>query len=636
MALDIENTQKEALKEINNLKKTNEAIDSLDKQKGIDSLINSTESIKEEGGNILQYFLDLLQTLGGQSAIKNLRKKMAKSTEKLSEECKEIIFEELLQFINCNINFVIPSADSSLITDDNLMTIPVKSIDPFSLLKNSPSSDVGKATYEKLDPTVGEIPFSTNKELYARLQTPLAPQNYLGGSGQRLFTVEYDGGENYLVRPVGLDDTFNDNTITTENDRKITDFLRDYYDSIKIFEGNNFLGVLLDSMSGFLNIQADLSGKEVEINGKFGKIIEKLLSKCGDDGDGSDGSLISASALAHLSEDTEVIDDDSDFWNFGPLDLRDLQEETNLKLKGLIKFVTCGDIEGKIDINELNNAISSLLSENNPSVEGVKIDAALENAINGLTVGDTRGLSFKLPNIQVDFDLNILKKLPLVLISLILTPKVLLGVAIAMKAVGEFFENLDIMELLKKLFRLIKKIVKRLKDLILELIWDEVKKYIIKLVKDILKEVIEEKHIKQVAIVNSLVQTLLAAADTLDNFGDCRSILDTLLKYIKIPPIPSVNVPKNLLFATASRPGFSDVRAFQNVLSNLDEAGVNTETMPDGSPNKSLLIALSTIKGIEKERLENGVVKIVTYPQNVQGPGGPGVTESGTGTGLMI
>ena len=83
MALDIENTQKEALKEINNLKKTNEAIDSLDKQKGIDSLINSTESIKEEGGNILQYFLDLLQTLGGQSAITNLRKKMAKSTEKL-------------------------------------------------------------------------------------------------------------------------------------------------------------------------------------------------------------------------------------------------------------------------------------------------------------------------------------------------------------------------------------------------------------------------------------------------------------------------------------------------------------------------------------------------------------------------
>ena len=125
---------------------------------------------------------------------------MAKSTEKLSEECKEVIFEELLQFINCNINFTIPSSDSSLITDGNLMTIPVKSIDPFSLLKNSPGSNVGKATYEKLDPIVGEIPFSTNKELYARLQTPLSPQDYLGGSGQRLFTVEYDGGENYLGR----------------------------------------------------------------------------------------------------------------------------------------------------------------------------------------------------------------------------------------------------------------------------------------------------------------------------------------------------------------------------------------------------------------------------------------------------
>ena len=44
----------------------------------------------------------------------------------------------------------------------------------------------------------------------------------------------------------------------------------------------------------------------------------------------------------------------------------------------------------------------------------------------------------------------------------------------------------------------------------------------------------------------------------------------------------------------------------------------------------------NTIKGVEKERTENSVVKIATYPQNVQTSGGPGVTETGTGTGLIV
>lgn len=639
MAQDIGNTKKDGLNGIQNLTNTKDAIESLDKEAKLNSLMSSLDSVSanvEEGeGNMIQYFMDLLQNLGGDESVKKVRKKISNEIGgKVSEECKEIIFEELIQFINCNLDFVIPSADGSGGVD-NSMTIPVKSLDPFKMLQNAPTTNVGKSTYEKNDPVQLDFPYSTNKELYSRLENPTAPQDYFGVSGERLFTIEFDGSANYIIKPVGLDNTFNDNTITNDNDRKITTFLRDYYDSIKIFEPHNFLATLLDSMSGFLSIQADLSGPEVELKGKFGALINKLLNVCGDEGDGSLGGSINSSGVGHLSEDGGDEDIDK-FFEFGDQDLRNLNEDVNLKLKGLIKFVTCNDIEGEINIDEMNNAIDSLLNESNSTVEGVMINTAIENAINGMSVDKELGLGFKLPNLKVDFDFNIIKKLPLILISLILTPKVLLGISIALKAVGAFLESLDIMDLIKKFFRIIFKILKRIKDLILEYVWEEVKKFIIQIVSYIVQKILKENDVKQSAIINSLIQTLLAATESIDNISDCRSLLDTLLRYIKLPPVPPINIPKNLVAAAELRPGFSDVRALQNVIKNFSESGINTEPMPDGSPNVNVKMAYSLIKGVEEERNKNGKVQITTFPSSVNTSSGPGVTEQGEGVGIML
>ena len=640
MTEDIGNSKKKGLEGIQNLTNTRDAIESLEQDDKLGSLFSSLDSVSanvEEGeNNMIQYFMDLLQNLGGDDAVKKLRSKIVKEiTGKIAEECKEILFEELIQFINCNLDFVIPSADSSSGTDANAMVIPVKSIDPFTLLKNSPTSRVGKSTYEKNEPILGEFPFATNKELYSRIQNATLQQDYLGASTEKLFTIEYDGSENFIVRPIGLDGTVNDNTITQDNDRKIITFLRDYYDSIKIFEGHNFLAVLLDAMSGFLTVQADLSGPEVQLKGEFAAFVNKILNICGDSGDGSVGAPINTSGVGHLSEDggDENVED---FFKFDDQELRNLNEQINLQLNGLVKFVTCNDIEGKVNIDQMNSIIDTLLSESNETIEGVMLNTAIENAINGLEVDGQVGLSFRLPNIKVDFDFNIIKKLPLILISLILTPKILLGIVIALNAIGAFIASLDIMDLVRKLFRIILKMIKRIGEIILEYVWEEVKKFIIKLVSDIVQKVIKENNVKQSEIINSLIQILLTASESLDNISDCRSLLETLLRYIKLPPVPPIRIPKNLVAAAELRPGFSDVRALQNVIKNFSEAGINTEPMPDGSPNVNIKMAYSLIKGVEEERSKNGKVQITTFPSTVNTSSGPGVTESGEGVGLML
>ena len=127
MAEDINNSKKEGLQKLQNLKNTNDAIDSLNKESKLGTLMNSVDSVESEDSNMLDYFMDLLQVVGGADVINKLKSKMAKQTGPIADECKEIIFEELIQFTNCNLDFVIPSADAydaisaTNVVDGNMM-----------------------------------------------------------------------------------------------------------------------------------------------------------------------------------------------------------------------------------------------------------------------------------------------------------------------------------------------------------------------------------------------------------------------------------------------------------------------------------------------------------------------------------
>ena len=646
---DTKDAKKKGLAKLQNLSNVIKAKKSLAKENALKNVMGSIDSINEKSNNLIEYFLDLIKVGGGNESITRIRKKVVNKLGKFEPEVKEIVFDELVQFLNCDLNFVIPSANGNnnnicsanggvLTTDLNMLKIPVKSIDPFNMLKNSPLSNVGKATYEKQDIITGSIPFAANKELYSRLENSLLQQDYFGSSSNRLFTIEFDGIDSYLVRPVGVDNTLNDNSISNfncggaENDRKVTEFLRDYYDSVKLFEKHNFLATIFEVLMGSLSIQLNKSDKEIELEGKFAEIIKRILGLCGDDEDGSEGGEISTSATAHLTDTYEG--EDEDFFNFGPQDLLNLEDETSLKIKGLIRFASCDNIETGINLDQLNEDISNIISENNEGIVDMNMNQSIDKAVESMGDDD---LSFNLPNIKVDFDASILKELPRILISLILTPKTLLPIAIALKSQGNSFDNTDIMDLVKKFFRLIKKIVRRLFKFVMEVLYEEIKRIILQLIAQIMQEIIKEKHLKQLAIIQNLLNLLMLALQLITDLANCKSILNSLLQLLKLPPPPGgVNIPKPLLFATASRPGFSDTRAFQNVLENLQEAGFNTEDHADGSTNASVVMLYSSIKGVEKERTENSVVKIVTYPQNVKSPQGPGVTESGTGTGIVV
>ena len=434
MANDSQDSKKKIFSRIQNLGNVSKAIDSTKMQMDFQSMMGSYDSINEKSNNMLEYFLDLIQLTGGQDAVKRSKKKLInKITTKFKPEIKDILFEEFLKFINCDLGFVIPSADGAPGAGVNDIKIKVKSIDPFGMLKVDPLTKAGSYMYEKeaIAPTV---PYPTNKELKERLNNPNALLiSYLGGGGSALFDIDFDDVDSFTVKPRGYDGSYNDDSITSGNDRKITEFLRDYFDSIDVFDGHNFLGAIANMLSGAVDIQIPKGYKDVEIEGKFLDILKKLLGLCGDEEDGSDGGPISSAPLSHLSDDEENIDE---YFDFGPQELRNLEDSTSLKVKGLIRFASCDSIEGKINTDLLDNNITNVMNETNQTAQDLMIEQAMNEMVNGLETDDDFSIGLKIPEIGIDFDLQFLKKLPLILISLILSPKILLPLVIVLIALG--------------------------------------------------------------------------------------------------------------------------------------------------------------------------------------------------------
>jgi hypothetical protein len=606
------------------------------KQQQIRSIMDSYDNIKDKSNNLIPYLLDLIQIGGGKDAVKRVRKKITNGIGKMNPEIKEIIFEELLNFLNCNLDFELPAADGPALgfANANDIVLDIRGVDIMELLKIVPGGVPGKFLYEKEAMAVGSVPFAMNKQLYDVTANPSGTFTIFGASTNPLFDIVYDGTTLLTIRPYGRDGSFSTGPTTPanptpwrgapgENNYKLTEFIRDYFDSIDMFGKTNFMAMLFEILEGVVSIQLNKTPLDLELDGKFWEIIKRILGLCGDDDVGL-GNEINVSGTGHLSDD----DVDTNLFEFGPQDLRHIYDLANLRMKGMIRFEDCDNIEKPVDVESINSALDSLLGETDPTVENIKIEQALNNNINGFGIN--------IPNLDLNINLDIIKQLPQILISLILTPKIILPIVTAWVAIGNTMNATNKEEFLKEFIRLVKRIIKRLKDLLIQILYDEVKKFILQLIDYLTSQIIGEQTMKQMQIIQSLISLLTTILEMIDNLMNCKSILDSIMRLLKIPLPPGggLNVPSTLRFATSARPGYSKTRAVLNTLENLEESGIDVSDNPDGSPNEYVTALMAYEDGRTKEFDTNAVTKVGVYPMTVKTPGGIGTTDKGQGTGL--
>lgn len=188
------------------------------------------------------------------------------------------------------------------------------------------------------------------------------------------------------------------------------------------------------------------------------------------------------------------------------------------------------------------------------------------------------------------------------------------------------WKNINNIEDFQKIFKnFFNEVLTKLAGEFTKAVFQELKKEIKSLVALILKDVVDEKQKKRYQMILSIVAIIPALTKIVKDFRECKSVLDELLQLLNIGVQKRLEkikegggeLPLPLLLSAKLLDGYSPTRSFLNTVQNLEEIGIPTGPMPDGSPNEFLAAVKAMIDGNSKEVAENGKVAIGIGPLTI-------------------
>jgi hypothetical protein len=545
--------------------------------------------------------LNFLSLGAGKSSQGYLKKTFTKAIKEITPKLDDILLELMLSAVGC-------SQDQEFIPQT--IYIRVKSVDLLNTLKEDPATDIGKLLYEKKDIQYNDFPFAMNKELYSRIQNinqpfsvPAGGQSYEGTSGQELFDISYV--ESYVDQNQTIQGNFFKidlkNRVTTN---KVSEFLKDYFSTIKLFDETNFFANLMNQLTGAVSIKKGDGNADLEDLQKILLIIQRILGLCFDN-----TKEIDVSGIAKLSENDNV---DESFFEFTDIDLRVIDSRVSDIKLGVVEFEECDNVKLPVDTESIVTALNNLVF-----VDGKNNSNSIDDASN-LTDVLTKNPDW-FP-IQINIDLSFLKEFPKAMVSTILSPKVVLPLMITTKSLGQ---NLDLqissfMDFAKNLKSFFIKLASKIGEIFVKILFDIIKKDILSLVQSINLDILRNLNNKKLNIILTLTELLISISKIIKDFRECKSVIDDLLNALKLASRGfNDDIPLPLLISSRLLSGYSSERAFLNVIANFEELGLPTGTMPDGSPNLMLASIKATLDGADKENSSNGKLQVAVLPLSI-------------------
>lgn len=650
MAVDLQNGYKEIKEKISSAKAYNDlktqyndlkksAGDSFDDSKSSvqDSLNNLNKNVdqyKKQLKSQFEHLIDIKRILNGKggNSIRYIKRMLIKVLAKIEPKIGDILFGEVLKMLGCD-----QQQSYSAGPQGQVLYIKTKSIDLGRLLTKDPTEKKYKPLYEKQQLSGSQTyPYPMNKELYNRIQDENNSYQgqygnvYYGRSGKPLFDIQYtdtnlDTGETGSFYKVTLLERI---TLTKMNN--ISEFIKDYFKTIKIFDFNSVLSWVLDCMLGVISISGGIGLKKVDDVSKVMAVIQRLLGICFDN-----RKTIDVSGISKLSE---IDEDDNSYYELSDIDLREIEERQNNIKNKVVKFLSCNDVSLPVNsdgiIDELNNI--TLIED-----EDKQIEAAV-NLTDTLTNDpDWNGFAID-GSLKAELDFNFVKNLVKGLAISLFSPKILLPIAIMLKALGKSI--LDAIEsfydFIRQFARFFKNVISKIMAIFIQTLFNEIKRDIRTLVQQVVLDLAKEKAAKQITLVLKLVQLLITVANFIRDFRECKSVIDEILWLLKIvstgwgniganPLQSSSDLPLPLLFAAQLLDGYSQTRSFINTISELQKIGIPTGPMPDGSPNLTVLAIYSQLRGQSYEMLNSKIQ--VAIPSLAITPAGLTIPSQGFG-----
>lgn len=610
------------------------------------------------------------QTKGqGPETLRYLRTKLLEVATTLEPKAVAILKEESLKALGCSQEQTYKGISPSTLQiqplstipqgpNDGFLYIPVQSVDFFGNLKNSPISQVGQVYYEKSEPSSspnfkpfgGGQDYPMNKQLYQLMEpsntgrslSQIIGKNYQGKSGQNLFDVQYTttnglGVSGNFYRVALIDRQDNSGAISN----KVGEFISDYYSTIKINDPVDVGAQLVNIVSQAINIKGQVGFGELENQNKFALIVQRILGLCFDN-----RREIDVSGIAKIAELDGV---DETFFELNEVDLRNIYVQIANVQNGVMEFEDCDNIKLPVDAE---NLVTQLIEFRNQTASTIDQKVAtIENILDSISQNpEWNVIAPNNTNINLSIDNRILKQIPLAVVSNILSPKVLLPIfslmAITQSAATFTYnqnvtsantyinsantlitsantmqtnvgvENSNVIvsgeDFLRKWKTFSIGLISRINEEFLKTLYEILKRDILNLVSLIIRDVEGSAKLKKYAIILRLLELTLIVSQLVNDYKRCKSLLSNILLLLNsINGISRTSIPLPLLAAAELLPGFSPQRATINFIEKLQEIGIPTGALPDGSPNLMNIYNLLTNKAIDEERAANEKIQVV-------------------------
>lgn len=691
MSVDLPQSKREIRERINAINTYNESIaekrnifdkagDSLsDVGNFLSSQVDNLEEFQKRFMRNTQNSLDSLiefitLTKGsGSDTFRFIRTKMLEAVVAVKPKAAQIITEESLKALGCSQDqtyTAIPKSNLQIENIDNLpvsegIYVPVKSIDIGGNLKRNPLSQLGEVYYEKPEPSTdtkfipygGREPYPFNKMLYYRMTSQNENRTYskefgkfyYGLSQEPLFDLSYTtqndlGIQGDFYRVLLLD---RDNAPTNLDGVKMNNvkqFLKDYYSTVNLVDEVDFVAQLTNVIVNAIDIKAQIGFDESQEQSKFLLLIQRILGLCFDN-----RTEIDVSGISKIGELDGV---DESFFEFTEVDLRLIEQTASNIRKGVVQFAECDNIELPVNADQIVDELVKFRDE----ISGLTNDQIVQSMNTILnSIVENPQWKLLLPNnvgVSLAVDQNIVKKIPLALASMVLSPKVLFPIftmlsVVEIKAknkvnnyinsantyvdsantflqsgttVGEDVNNVinDQVDFVKKFRSFVIEVTSRLNAEFLKVLFDILKAEIFFLLSSIIKDIEKDAAKKKYAMILRLVQIGYIIIQGISDYRKCKSLLDEitlLLSAINGFGLKNV-IPSPLLLLSRFLPGYSAVRATINSIQEMQRAGIPTGPLPDGSANKMNQFVESVIRGIDAEKVANGKVQVTIDPVN--------------------
>ena len=523
------------------------------------------------------------------------------SLKKVKPEIKQILIDETQKALACS--------NLQSYQFNTTYYIPVKSVDLFGSLELSPDDRIGKYFYEVSATTYNQYPYSMNRELYDRIQnmnqsySAVAGNNYLGTSQQNLFDISYVDS---YVDPL-TSQTIQGSFFKVELKPRVTfplvdEFLNDYYSTIDILDYKTFFTNLVDYVTGAISFGRGDGKLKLSSIQKTLIIMQRILGLCSDNNEEIE--------VGGTSKVSEVDNVDESFYEFNDIDLRYVDQITsNIKL-GVIEFEDCDNVLVPMNLDAVLTALDDLQFYE---------DTSDVNEIN-----DALGIIYPVvdedPTYKLSVDSGFFEQFVKAVMNTVLSPKTILPIMIAGGMVNQpIWKQISNIEDFQKIFKnFFNGVLTKISAIFTKAVFDELKKEVKILVKLILGDIVDEKVKKKYLMILSIVAIIPALVQIVKDFSNCRSVLDELLQLLNIGVRKKINaidaaggdLPLPLLLSAKFLDGYSPTRSFLNTVENLEQLGIPTGPMPDGSPNEFLAAVKAMIDGNSKEIAENGKIAI--------------------------